>query len=155
MIQDKSTQRLHFPFPEGEWTGPIPVPDLESEPYWAGLRDRKILILHCQQCGHWIHYPLAACPRCHSFDLRPEPIAGTGTVYSFTVSHREFAQGVMPPYAVVLIDIDEEPGVRMLSNLVNCYEDQIEIGMRVRALFKDVDDQATLVFFEPEPKGGA
>ena len=150
MIQETSPPRAYFPFPEGVWQGPIPVPDLDSEPYWAGLREHEIRLLRCQNCGHWVHYPLAACPRCHGMELAPERIAGTGSLYSFTISHRDFVPGVPPPYAVALVEIDEEPGVRMLSNLVNCYADEIEIGMRVRAVFKDVDEAATLVFFEPD-----
>jgi uncharacterized OB-fold protein len=150
LTDQRSPSRTFFPFPEGEWKGPIPTPDIDSEAYWQGLKEHELRILHCQVCGHWVHYPLAVCPRCHSFELKAEPIGGTGTVYSFTVTHRQFVPGVDPPYAVAVVEIDEEPGVRMLTNLVNCYEDEIEIGMRVRAVFKDVDEQASLAFFEPE-----
>jgi uncharacterized OB-fold protein len=146
---EATADRTYFPFPEGEWEGPIPVPDIDSEAFWTGLREHKLRLLHCQNCGHWVHYPVMACPRCHSFDLKPEEISGKGSVYTFSVSHRVFVPGVNPPYAIVVVDIDEEPGVRIMSNLVNCHEDEIEIGMPVKAVFKDIDDKAALVFFEP------
>jgi uncharacterized OB-fold protein len=90
------------------------------------------------------------CPRCHGFDLRPEAVAGTGSVYSFTIAHRQFVPGVEPPYAVALVEIDEEQGVRILTNLVNCRTDEIQIGLRVRAVFKDLDGSTSLLFFEPD-----
>jgi uncharacterized OB-fold protein len=152
--QAEASDRTYFPFPEGEWEGPIPVPDLDSEAYWAGIRAHEIRLLHCQACGHWVHYPVMACSRCHSFDLRPEPIVGTGTLYSFTISFRDFVPGVYPPYAIALVDIDEESGVRILSNLVNCYQDEIAIGMRLRPIFKDIDESTGLVFFEPDREEG-
>jgi uncharacterized OB-fold protein len=148
--QPEGSERIYFPFPEGEWKGPIPVPDLDSEAYWEGVQEHELRLLHCQSCGHWIHYPVMACARCHSFDVLPETIAGTGTLYTFSISHRVFIAGVEPPYAIALVDIDEEPGVRLLSNLVNCYEEEIAIGMRLRPVFKDIDKSTALVFFEPD-----
>jgi uncharacterized protein len=140
-----------LPFPEGDWQGPVPVSDLDSEAYWRGLREHEVRLLRCQSCGHRIHQPLAMCPRCHSFDLRPEAVAGTGSVYSFTIAHREFVPGVRPPYAVALVEIDEEPSVRILTNLVSCRTDEVRIGLRVRAVFKDIDATTSLLFFEPDP----
>jgi hypothetical protein len=144
-----SERTSRFTVPTGEWRGPIPVPDLESEQYWRGLREREIRILQCADCRYWIHPPLAACPRCHGFDLHPEAVEGVGTVYSYTVVHREFAPGIEPRYVAALVELPEQPGLRLLTNVVNCDEDSLQIGLPVQAVFHDIDDTTALLFFEP------
>jgi uncharacterized protein len=140
----------YFRFPEGDWKGPVPVANPETAAYWSGLAAGLILILRCDDCRHWVHYPLAMCPCCHSFNLRPVPVSGEATVYSYTVVHRTFAPGVDPPYAVGLVELKEQAGLRLVTNLVNCRESDLHIGLRVRPLFKKVEDEIGLVFFEPD-----
>jgi uncharacterized OB-fold protein len=141
---------VDFPEFTGDWEGPIPVPSIDAEPFWTGLREGELRILHCQNCGHWIHPPLARCPVCHSDQLKAEAVSGRGFLYSFTIAHREFAPGIKPPYVVAVVELEEQPGLRLLTNLVNCNAADVEIGLQVRALFRDVSDDAALVFFEPE-----
>jgi uncharacterized OB-fold protein len=133
-----------------EWRGPIPVPSIDDEAFWRGLREGELRILHCQDCGHWTHPPLARCPACHSANLRAEAVSGKGFLYTYTIAHREFAPGVEPPYVVAVVELDEQPGLRILSNVVNADHADMAIGMRLQALFRDVSDDAALVYFEPE-----
>ena len=58
--------------------------------------------------------------------------------------------GIEPPYVVAVVELDEQPGLRILTNLVNVNQADVAIGLKVRALFRDVADDAALVFFEPE-----
>jgi uncharacterized OB-fold protein len=145
-----ATTTVDFPEFTGEWRGPIPVPSIDSEAFWAGLREGELRILHCARCGHWTHPPLAPCPACHSPELAAEAVSGRGFVYSYTIAHREFAPGIEPPYVVAVVELDEQPGLRILTNLVNVNQADVAIGLKVRALFRDVADDAALVFFEPE-----
>jgi uncharacterized OB-fold protein len=73
----------------------------------------------------------------------------TGTVYTYTIVHRagSAAFAAETPYAIVLVDLDE--GVRVMSNMVNCEPEQVSIGMPVRMVFEDVNDEVTLYKFEP------
>jgi uncharacterized OB-fold protein len=144
----------HVGLPVRPWNGPTPVPEPETEAYWNGLREREVRILRCGNCANWVHYPVAMCGRCHSFDLVATPVAGTGTVYSFTVVHREFVPGVLPPYVVAVIELDEQQDVHLNTNLVNVRTDELAIGMRVRPVFFDVDDKTTLLYHEPEQAVG-
>jgi uncharacterized OB-fold protein len=143
----------HFNLSEGDWPGPIPVPAIDSESYWAGLREGELRILHCVDCGRWVHYPLARCPACHSDDVIPERVSGRAILYSYTIAHRQFVPGIEPPYVVALVELAEQAGLRLLTNLVNCRTEDIEIGMPVRPVFRDVSEEASLVFFEPEEPG--
>ena len=139
--------------PTGPWLGPVPEADIDSAPFWAGLRRHELVILRCPDCATFVHPPQASCPRCLSLSLAPEPVSGRGTVYSFTVANREFAPGIRPPYVVALVDLEEQESLRVVTNLVNVAIGDVRIGMPVRAVFCDLDlgdDAATLAYFEPD-----
>ena len=141
--------------PSGPWSGPVPVADIDSAPFWDGLRRHELAILRCPECRTWVHPPQASCPGCLSLRLGPEPVSGNGTVYSFTVANREFAPGIKPPYVVALVDLEEE-GVRLVTNLVNLAVGDVRIGLGVRVVFCDLDldgEDATLAYFEPAEDG--
>jgi uncharacterized OB-fold protein len=124
------------------------VPDLESAAFWEGLRNHQLLILQCDDCGFWVHPPLGGCPLCLSSKLTPRPVSGRGTIYSFTISNREVTPGVLPPYAVALVDLEEQQTLRFVTMVVNVKAADVRIGMPVKVHYHDVDD-ATLALFEP------
>ncbi|SFE34328.1 Zn-ribbon domain-containing OB-fold protein [Blastococcus tunisiensis] len=130
---------------------PLPVVDADSAPFWAALRDRRLMVQWCGTCDRHVFYPRALCPHCHAELAEWVECSGSGTIHSYTVARRPagpaFAADV--PYVVVLVDLDE--GVRMLSNLVTDDVDSVRIGARVAVRFEDVTDEITLPLFEPAP----
>ena len=136
--------------PSGPWSGPVPEADIDSAPFWAGLRSHELRILRCVECRTFVHPPQASCPKCLSLDLTAEAVSGRGSVYSFTVVNREFAPGIKPPYVAALVDLVEQDGLRLVTNLVHVTIADVRIGMPVRVVFHDLEGQdVTLAFFAP------
>ena len=52
------------------------------------------------------------------------------------------------PYAIAIVEIDEQPSVRLMTNIVGCPAEQVRIGMRVKVVFEHRDD-VYLPLFEP------
>ena len=135
---------------------PLPVADSDSAPFWAALREGRLELQRCGGCGRYVFYPRALCSHCHSDALEWVPASGTGTVYSYTVARRPagpaFAADV--PYVLVLVDLDE--GVRMLTRLLTADVDSVRIGARVVVDFEVVTDEVTLPAFRlaDEPSAG-
>ncbi|ETD33317.1 Zn-ribbon domain-containing OB-fold protein [Williamsia sp. D3] len=134
----------------GAWTGPVPVPDRDSAFYWSGLQEQRLLVSACNRCSYLIYPPVAGCPRCSGIDLGQRELAGTGTIYSFTVVNREFAPGIKPPFIVAIVQLDEQPDLRMMTNLVEVRIGDVRIGQRVHVVFQQVMPDVTLAFFTPE-----
>lgn len=130
---------------------PLPVIDADSAPFWAAARDRRLRVQRCLECDRHVFYPRALCPHCHTELVEWVDCSGHGTIYSYTVARRPagpaFADDV--PYVVVLVDLDE--GVRMLSNLLTDDVESVRIGGRVVVRFDDVADGVTLPLFESAP----
>ena len=123
----------------------------EEKVYFDHLREHELIFQRCTGCSHAVFPLRTVCPHCQSESLNLERSAGQGTVYSFTTqyraSHPFFTAEV--PITLVLVDLDE--GVRVFANLIESVPDDARIGMRVEAVFDDVEPELTLVRFRPAP----
>ena len=79
------------------------------------------------------------CPRCLSRDLGPEAVSGRGHVETFTVNHQQWIPG-SDPYIIAWVSIDEQPDVRLTTNLVGVEPEDVHVGMPVRVVFEHNDD---------------
>jgi uncharacterized OB-fold protein len=112
---------------------PAPTPD-ELE-FWESGADGRLRIQRCRDCMKWQHPPNPVCHHCLSRSVGFEPVSGEGAVYSCTVNHQPWLPHLREPYAVVVVDLDEQPGLRLLSRIVNTAVDDVTIGLRVRVVF--------------------
>jgi len=129
---------------------PRPTPVGDDAQFWAGLRDGRLLLQRCEDCGALRHPPRPACARCGSTASTWSPAAGTGEVWSFTVIHGptlpEFVERT--PYGAVVVRLDE--GVFLVSNLVDCPIDELAVGVAVTFAPTRIDDELTLPTFRRE-----
>lgn len=133
-----------------EYKKPLPTTTWEeAKEYWEGCRNHRLRIQKCKDCGSYRWYPRLMCHRCNSMDVEWVKVSGKGTVYSWTVvEHPTGAIWVDEvPYIVVIVELDE--GVRMVSNMVDCRPDELRVGMPVEVVFDDVTEQVTLPKFRP------
>jgi uncharacterized OB-fold protein len=127
----------------------LPVIDAESAPFWAGTRERKFLLRHCNACRQNHFYPRHHCPHCWSDNCEWRAASGHGRVYSYTVIHHNDALPFRErlPYIVALVDLEE--GVRVTSNIVECTPEIIHVGMPVEVIYEQVTEEITLPQFRP------
>jgi uncharacterized OB-fold protein len=118
-----------------------PAPDPETGWYFEAARHGRLEILRCRACGTWIHYPQPRCPVCRGDDVAPAAVRGTGTVVSHTVTHFPPSPdfGGELPITLVMVELDEQPGLRVVTNLVDASPDDVQIGRRVEVCFEHHD----------------
>ncbi len=134
---------------------PFFEPRLDTDlmrPYWDAIRNNDLRLPACSVCGAWLWYPPESLP-CHpNGHLEWRPVPKTGTVYTFTTVERCLLPGDHKddtPYTNALVELDNVPGVRLVTILINLNGTPPKIGMRVRYAPTKVNDQ-TLPTFEPE-----
>jgi acetyl-CoA acetyltransferase/uncharacterized OB-fold protein len=132
----------------------LPLLTFDSEFFWTGGADGRLRFRRCDDCGALQHPPRPLCGSCRSANLSVIPVAGTGTLLSYTVNHQMWNPEFPPPYVVGLVAIDEDPRVRLTTNVVGCSEDELAMGMRVRVRFEQVGD-VWVPLFEPDPDAAA
>lgn len=117
---------------------PVPIPDELSKYFWTGAAEHRLVIQRCVSCGKYIHLPKVICPFCLSFDTTHTDVSGLGRLYSFTVAEHPFHPGLPVPYILANVELDEQPGLRIVSNLTDCDLGEASVGARVEAWFDEV-----------------
>ena len=84
--------------------------------------------------------PGPACPDCGALDRGHVVAVGRGTVFSYVVHRHPPVPGKELPIVIALIDLDE--GVRMVGEVVDVADDEIEIGMPLQVDYNRIDDDA-------------
>jgi uncharacterized protein len=129
---------------------PRPNPDALSAFFWEGCQAGRLQIQRCASCGTFIHYPRPVCKNCLGTDLHPATVSGDGTVYSFTVAHQAFHPWFTDkiPYVIATIELVEQPHLHVISNVVDCAPREVEVGMPVHVVFKEVEPGIVLPLFK-------
>jgi len=118
--------------------------------FWSGGQDGHLHILRCKDCSHHIHPPLPICNSCRSRNLEVAQVSGKARVASFTINYQPWFPGLPVPYCVAIVELIEQQGLRLTTNLVNCALEEVRIGMPVRVVFEQCED-VWLPLFEPDP----
>lgn len=125
---------------------PRPLPDItpETQEFWAATADDELRLGQCGRCGLCYYYPRARCPDCLSEQTELIEASGRGTVYSYTVTE---AVSNWPsdalPLMVAYVELIEGP--RLLTNLVDCNPDGIEIGTEVEVTFVETEEESLAI----------
>jgi uncharacterized OB-fold protein len=83
------------------------------------------------------------CRACRSRKTTLVEVTSVGHIYSFTINHQRWLPELEVPFAIVLVEFEKHPGVRVAGRLRGCPVEEVVIGMRVE------------VGFEPGPAGFA
>ena len=127
----------------------IPQVTPENEHFWRGGAEGELRFLRCENCAEFIHPPAPVCPRCLSRDRRVEAVSGRARIVTYTVNHQAWLPGFAPPYVIAIVELEEQQGLRLTTNVVNCPIEAVEIGMPVQVVFEKVGDDVYIPLFEP------
>jgi uncharacterized OB-fold protein len=128
----------------------LPALNADNEFFWTSGKDGVLRFLRCADCDCLVHPPVPFCARCGG-RTEPASVSGRATVYSYTVNHQAW-DGTTEPYVIGLVAIDEQPDVRLTTNIVDCDPDDVRIGMPVEVVFAD-QDPIYLPLFRPVTPG--
>jgi len=130
--------------------------------YLDGFKDGRIRASYCAGCDRMLIPSRSFCELCslRSVD-RYFDMPDTGVIETFTISHVDWASAPLPDgevnmFAVVAID-GAGDHVGIVHRLGDVDPDDVEIGMRVKAVWKPADERdgsiTDLMYFRPVEKG--
>ncbi len=117
---------------------PAPTPMALDAPYWAGLREERLLLQRCTACRRFQWGPEWICHRCLHFELEFAEVEPRGILYS----HERVWHPVHPalraqgPYLIVLVELPHADRVRLVGNLLGDPLQPLEIGAAVEGVFE-------------------
>jgi uncharacterized OB-fold protein len=132
---------LHPDYPLPDTTDPV------MAPFWNGCREHRLLIQREAATGA-VHWPPKPAYWQHR-DLEWVEASGRGTVYSYVIGYEPFLPAFrdLLPHIMVVVELVEGP--RLVGYMVNCRPEQMQFGMPVRAVFKELTGDVTLPVWEP------
>ncbi|CAM4278175.1 putative nucleic-acid-binding protein containing a Zn-ribbon [Mycobacterium basiliense] len=89
-----------------------------------------LLVERCEACARWAHPATGECPDCGA-PLVVRPVSGQGIVFTFTVNYHPYNPDIPTPYVIALVELDEQRGLRVAANIVDCEPDAVRCGMPV------------------------
>jgi uncharacterized OB-fold protein len=122
----------------------LPVIDLDNHGFWEAAKQGRLVVQYCPKTGRYQHPPRPYMEGC-GFHWEWRDVAGTGTVYSYTVVYPPAHPALEPPYAAVLVQLDDA-NVRLVGLVRGVELDRLEVGMRVKVQFETVGDFAVPCF---------
>lgn len=127
-----------------------PVADAESEAYWSGLRDHRLLLQRCSECARHRFPPMPTCPWCGATTSDIVAASGEGEVYSWITVHRAFSPrwAADVPYVIATVELAER--CRVFARL-DTAPALVSAGLCVCACFVDHPEGTELRFV---PSGG-
>jgi hypothetical protein len=126
---------------------PMPTQTRDSQAYWDGLREGKLMLQHCASCGKVRHYPRPVCPHCFSMESEFKAAPLTGKLHTWTVCHHpfNFFFKASAPYIVALVDMDA--GIRINAPLRGLDAGSLKIGQPLKLAFEPINTEITLPVF--------
>jgi uncharacterized OB-fold protein len=113
----------------------------ETQPFWDAAAEGRLVVERCEACAAESFPPRGICRACRSRAVELVDVTGPGHVYSFTVNHQRWLPELEVPYAIVLVEFADHPGVRVPGRLRGCDPGDVRIDLQVE------------VGFEPGPGG--
>ena len=112
--------------------------DLNRE-FWTGGKSGELRLTRCSACNRWV-FPLSSdCPECGG-STEYQTASGRGTVFTHTTNAYPYNPAVPLPYNISIVELDDQDGLRLVTNVVDCPPEDVRVGMPVHVVFEPHGD---------------
>jgi uncharacterized protein len=125
--------------------------DERTEPFWRAAVDGRVVAPRCDRCGTFVLPPKPYCFACLGQDFTWVDLAGTGTVYTFTIIRHPLHPGLedVVPYVSGVIELDgtQGAGARLFGNIIDCVPEDVRVGDTVEVAFEPLSQDYAMMRF--------
>jgi len=117
----------------------IPQAGPLSKPFWDAVNQKKLVLQKCGN-GHLQYPPAQRCAKCGNDKLEWTDVNGRGHIATYIVIEDGRLDRRIPdqPYNLVLITLDDDPGINFYSNLPGTPTYKVPVGAPVEVIFEEV-----------------
>ncbi len=114
---------------------------MPSPRYWKEIPQRyRLEADKCKSCGKIWFPPRLICPNCKSKEFDKVKLSEEGEIVTFTVIRVGPEQfSTQTPYVVGILKLQE--GVQIMSQIVDCKPEDVEIGKPVKLVFRKIQEE--------------
>src|SRR5579864_4597 len=92
----------------------LPARDPDTRGFFEAAARGELVVNVCAECGAVLHLPRPYCHHCGSFTVDWRAVSGRGRLVSWTTVYQGFHPAFEIPYTVVLVELDDAPGARLV-----------------------------------------
>ncbi|HYC23321.1 MAG TPA: OB-fold domain-containing protein [Candidatus Bathyarchaeia archaeon] len=125
--------RPEFPLPDVDWE--------ETREFWAAAARGELCVPRCAGCARLVWYPEKRCRVCGRERFTWARMSGRGRLFSWSVVRHAFLPqfAAKLPYVAGLVALEEDPAVRIVSNLIDCAPEELTVDMPVEVVFRPLE----------------
>lgn len=126
---------------------PEPIPDPVTQFYWDAAKSGVLAIQSFPDIGLMQHPPSPVPETPGGAEAGPPTsveVSGKGTLFAYTILHQPFHPGFVDavPMIIGLTELDDAPGVRIMTNIVEADPDELRCGLPMEVVFEPRGDYA-------------
>ena len=127
---------------------PQPVPTPETQHFWDGCKEGKLLLQRCKDTGKAYFPPRPFSPYTGSKNVEVFEASGKAKLLSYMINQRQHP-AFDGPYAIAIVQLDEGP--TLMSNIVECEQtpEALVLDMPLEVTFEKQSDEINLPLFKP------
>jgi uncharacterized OB-fold protein len=93
--------------------------------------------------------PTPFCPDCRSQDTEWVGLSGRGSIYTFTVARHAVVPALKDsvPYVIAVVSLEGAGDARLITNIVGCQPEEVEIEAAVQVVWDDLTEATTVPRF--------
>jgi uncharacterized OB-fold protein len=116
----------------------------DARRFWEAAEEERLVVQRCDACGEYVFPPQDVCAYCWADELTWREVSGEGTVHSFSTVAVDIHStwGDRVPYTLAFVRLAEGPS--LVTNLVDCEPEEVEIGMAVEVTFGELPEEEGL-----------
>jgi len=116
------------------------VPDELTKPHFDAANEGRLEMQNCSACNRLQNPPMPTCSQCKSADnLEWKVMSGKGKIYNYGVVYDCPVRLLQEdqPFDLVVITLDDAPGIQMYSHLPGTPVDDVPVGAAVEVIFEE------------------
>ena len=120
---------------------PDPTPDPSTRVFWEAAKEGRLLVGRNTRTGKHHYPPRPVCPFDDEGEVEFVPASGRGTIYTYSIMRAK------PPYVIAYVELEEGP--RIMTNIVDCDLEALQVGQPLRLVFVDSEGGQPVPMFTP------
>ncbi|HZQ32636.1 MAG TPA: OB-fold domain-containing protein [Mycobacterium sp.] len=126
---------------------PEPIPDSVTQFYWDAAKSGVLAIQGFLDIG-LLQHPPSPVPEipggAEAGPPTPVEVSGRGTLFAYTILHQPFHPGFVDavPMIIGLTELDDAPGVRIMTNIVEADPQELRCGLPMEVVFEQRGEYA-------------
>lgn len=108
-------------------------------PFYDGARAEELLVPYCAGCDRFHWGPMTCCPYCADEGWVWRPVDGPARLYTWVRVHQAFepSHRKAVPFVVGLVELEDAPGVRLVTSFPAADQPDVTVGMALTLIFEE------------------